>query len=132
MLHKVLSQLSSFSTNSVNNSLIEHGDNGSNRKTDIILKIVKFVTRFFANIDNHIMEGSVPSSVPTFTPRDANRMIVKAVAPIAEVTASKVKPDSLPPDTPAREQNGKKQKVKPAAKDFTKAGYSVANCRVVP
>jgi hypothetical protein len=122
MLHKALSQLASFSTNSVNNSLIEHGDNGSNLKVDLIVKIVKFVTRFFANIDNHIMEGSVPNSVPAFTPRDANPMIVNAVAPITEIAASRVKPYASPPGTPACERNGKKQKVKPASKDFTKAG----------
>ena len=72
MLHKVLSQLASFSTNSVNNSLIDHGSNGSNLKVVLVVKIVNFVTRFFANIDNYIMEGTVPDSVPTFTPRDAN------------------------------------------------------------
>ena len=124
MLHKVLSQLASFSTNSVNNSLIEHGDNGSKLKVDLVVKIVKFVTRFFANIDNNIMEGTVPDSVPNFTPRDANPKIRNAVAPVAEISALhlKVKPDASPPGTPARERVGKKQKVKPATKDFTKAG----------
>ncbi len=122
MLHKVLSQLTSFSTNSVNNSLIEHGSNGSNLKVDLAVKIVKFVTRFFANIDNYIMEGTVTDSVPTFNPRDANPKIMNAVAPIAEIAALKVKPDVMPPGTPARERTGKKQKVKPAGKDFTKAG----------
>jgi hypothetical protein len=122
MLHKVLSQLASFSTNSVNNSLIEHGDNGNKLKVDLVVKIVKFVTRFFANIDNNIMEGSVPDSVPNFTPRDANPKIRNAVAPVAEIAALKVKPDASPPGTPARERVGKKQKVKPATKDFTKAG----------
>ena len=122
MLHKVLSQLASFSTNSVNNSLIEHGDNGSKLKVDLVVKIVKFVTRFFANIENNIMEGTVPDSVPNFTPRDANPKIRNAVAPVAEIAALKVKPDASPPGTPARERVGKNQKVKPATKDFTKAG----------
>ena len=122
MLRKVLSQLASFSTNSVNNSLIEHGDNGSKLKVDLVVKIVKFVTRFFANIDNNIMEGTVPDSVPNFTPRDANPKIRNAVAPVTEIAALKVKPDASPPGTPARKRVGKKQKVKPANKDFTKAG----------
>ena len=125
MLHKVLSQLANFSTNSVNNNLIEHGDNGSQLKADLVIKIVKFVTRFFASIDNHIMEGTVPDSVPTFTPRDANPKILSAVvAPIDDAAPSKVKSDASPPGTPARERNAKKQKVKPApgATDFTKAG----------
>jgi len=122
MLHKVLSQFASFSTNSVNNSLIEHGSDGSNLKVDLVVKIVKFVTRFFANIDNYIMEGTVPDSIPNFTPRDANPKIMNAVAPVAEIAALKVKPDASPPGTPARERTEKKQKVKPAGKDITKAG----------
>jgi hypothetical protein len=122
MLHKVLSQLASFSTNSVNNSLIQHGSDGSNLKVDLVVKIVKFVTRFFANIDNYIMEGTVPDSVPNFTPRDPNPKIMNVVEPIAKIAALKVKPDASPPGTPARERTGKKEKVKPAAKDFTKAG----------
>ena len=47
MLHKVLSQLASFSTNSVNKNLVEHGDDGSNLTIILIVKIVKFATRFF-------------------------------------------------------------------------------------
>jgi hypothetical protein len=122
MLHKFLSQLASFSTNSVNNSLIEHGSDGSNLKVDLIIKIVKFVTTFFANIDNYIMEGAVPDYVSNLTPRDANPKIMNAVAPVAEIAALKVRPAASPPGTPARERTGKKQKVKPAGKDFTKAG----------
>jgi hypothetical protein len=53
MLHKVFSQLASFLTNSVNNNLIELGDNGSQLKIDLVIKIVKFE-------NNHIMEGTVP------------------------------------------------------------------------
>ena len=126
MLHKVLSQLASFSTNSVNNNLVEHGDDGSKLTIILILKIVKFVTRFFSNIENHIMEGSAPDSVPNFTPRDANpKIIATAIAPVVGIDAAlKVKSDALPPGTPARERKGKKQKIKPAAegKDFAKAG----------
>ena len=47
MLHKVLSQLASFSTNSVNNSLVKHGDDGSKLTITLVTKIVKFITRFF-------------------------------------------------------------------------------------
>jgi hypothetical protein len=127
MLHKVLSQLASFSTNLVNNNLVEHGDERSKLTITLVLKIVKFVTRFFSNIKNHIMEGSVPDSIPNFTPRNANPKIIQAataIAPVGEVAALKTKSDALPPDTPAHERNGKKQKIKPAAegKDFTKAG----------
>ncbi len=62
MLHKVLSQLASFSTNSVNISLIEHGSNGNNLKVDHVVKIVKFVTRFFSNIDNSSWKARSPTS----------------------------------------------------------------------
>jgi hypothetical protein len=126
MLHKVLSQLASFSTNSVNNSLIEHGSNGSNLKVDLVVKIVKFVTRFFANIDNCIMEGTVPDSVPNFTPRDANPKIMNAVAPIAKIPALKVKPDALPPGTPARERTGKSRRSNLLQRTSQKLVYSVA------
>jgi hypothetical protein len=125
MLHKVLSQLASFSTNSVNYNLVKHGDNGSKLTIILILKIVKFVTRFFSNIENHIMEGSAPDSVPNFTPRDANpKIIATAIAPVIRTDAMlKVKSDASPPGTPACERKGKKQKIKPAAegKDFAKA-----------
>ena len=76
MLHKVLSQLASFSTNSVNNNLVEHG--ASKLTITLIVKIVKFATRFFSNIENHIMEGSVPDSIPNFTPCDSNPKLLQA------------------------------------------------------
>jgi hypothetical protein len=85
------------------------------------------VTRFFNNIKNHIMEGSVPDSIPNFTPHNANPKIIQAanvIAPDVKIATLKVKPDALPTGTPACECIGKKQKLKPAAgtKDFTKAG----------
>jgi hypothetical protein len=129
MLHKVLSQLASFSTNSVNNNLVEHGDDGSKLTIILIVKIVKFATRFFSNIENHIMEGSVPDSVPNFTPRDSNPKLLQTATIMSVVSntepgISKVKPESSPPGTPARDRTGKKQRVKPApgSQDFSKAG----------
>jgi hypothetical protein len=111
----------------VNNNLVKHGDNGSKLTITLVLKIVKFVARFFSNVENHIMEGSVPDSVPNFTPRDVNPKIIQAataIAPVGRVAALKAKSDASPPGTPTRKRNGKKQKIKPAAegKDFTKAG----------
>jgi len=128
MLHKVLSGLASFSTNSVNYSLIEHGDYGSKLTITLIVKIVKFTTRFFLNIENHIMEGSVPDSVPSFTPRDSNPKLLQAATimsvPNTVPGTSKVKPEASPPGTPARERTGKKQRIKtaPGSQDFSKAG----------
>ena len=78
MLHKVLPQLASFSTNSVNNNLVEHGDDGSKLTITLVVIIVKFATRFFWNIKNHIMEGSVPDSIPNFTPCDSNPKLLQA------------------------------------------------------
>jgi hypothetical protein len=95
MLHKVLSQLVSFSTNLVNNSLVKHGNNGAKLTITLVLKTVKFVSRFFNSIENHIMEGSFPDSIPTFTPHDMNPKLLQAVnvvAPINKIAALKVKP----------------------------------------
>ena len=128
MLHKVLSQLASFSTNSVNNSLIQHGDDGSKLTITLIVKIVKFTARFCSNIKNHIMGGSVPNSVPSFTPCDSYPKLLQA-ATIVSVSntvpsTSKVKPEASPPGNPARERTGKKQRIKtaPGSQDFSKAG----------
>jgi hypothetical protein len=131
MLHKVLSQLASFLTNLVNNNLVEHSNDGSKLTITLVLKIVKFVSRFFKNIENHIMEGSVPDSVPNFTSRNANPQIIQAAnatTPVVKIDALKVKPDALPSGTPARECTDKKQKLKPTAgaMDFTKAGLFAA------
>ena len=74
------------------------------------------------------MEGSVPDSVPNFTPCDSNPKLLQTanimmVTSYAEVSTAKAKPETSPPSTPARERTGKKQKIKtaPGAKDFTKA-----------
>jgi hypothetical protein len=77
-------------------------------------------------MDNHILKGSVPDSVPNFTPWDSNPKHQSALNIAAAVGdgAGKIKPDSSPPGTPACKRTSKKQKVKTAAgaKDFTKAG----------
>ena len=126
MLLKVLSQLASFLTNSLNKSLIEHGDNRSKVKVDLVVKIVKFVTRFFTNIDNNIMESTIPDSVPNFTPCDANPKILKGVAPVTEIAALKVKPDASPPGTSARKRAGKSRRSSLLLRTSPKPVYSVA------
>ena len=74
------------------------------------------------------MEGSVPDSVPNFTPHDSNPKLLQTanimVASYAEIRTLKDKPETSSPSTPAHERTGKKQKIKtaPGAKDFTKAG----------
>jgi hypothetical protein len=110
----------------VNNSLIELGSDGSNLKVDLVVKIVKFVRRFFANIDNNIMKGRVPDCVPNFTPRNANSKTMNAVAPVAKIAALKVRPDALPPGTPAREHTGKSRKSNLLPRTSRKPVYSVA------
>jgi hypothetical protein len=117
----------------VNNNLIEHGDNGTKLIIEPVQKIVKYAARFFNRMDNHILEGTFPNSVPKFTPRDANPRyqianVIVTMEGIATVSSSgdkKSKSDASPPGTPAQERNNKKQKLKPAAggsRDFTKAG----------
>jgi hypothetical protein len=131
MLHQVLAQLASFSTNLVNNNLIKHGDNGTKLIIVPIQKIVKYAARFFDRMDNHILEGTFPDSVPKFTPRDANPryQIANVIATMEDRAAlsisgdKKSKPDASPPGTPTQERKNKKQKLKPAAgglKEFTK------------
>jgi hypothetical protein len=114
--------LASFLTNLVNKNLVEHDNDGSKLTITLILKIVKFVTRFFSNIENHIMESSVPDSGPNFTPRDANPKIIQAaaaIAPVGGVAALKAKSDASPPGTPASECNSKKQKSSKSLKTKT-------------
>ncbi len=99
------------------------------------MKISKFVACFFEHMENHILDGSYPDTVPAFTPRDANPNHKSAMSAAAVYvgerlstehasTADKVKADVSPPSTPARDRHTKKQRLKPGAgsKDFTKAG----------
>ena len=51
MLHQVLAQLAGFSTNLVNNNLIELGDDGAKLITANSQKIVKYVARFFDRME---------------------------------------------------------------------------------
>jgi hypothetical protein len=110
----------------VNKLFVKHGNNGGKLTIDNV-KIVKFVTRFFNNINNHIMEGLVPDSIPYFTPQDADPTLLQVacnVVPAVEIAALKVKLEALPLGTPARECVGKKQQLKPAAesRDYNKVG----------
>ena len=129
MLQQVLSQLAIYSTNTVNINLIERGDNGSSVSTIELLKIAKLVSRFFERMENHILEGSYPDTVPAFTPRDCNPNHKATSAIMTSTvddhsTTKKIKMDASPPGTPARDRNSKKPKLKAGAgtKDFTKAG----------
>jgi hypothetical protein len=132
MLQQVLSQLATCSTNTVNIGLVEQGDNGSSLNIAQVLKISKLVARFFERIENHILEGSYPDTVPAFTPRDANpnhmsvaaAYVGKRISTERVSTAKKAKANASPPGTPACNRQTKKQKLKPGAglKDFTKVG----------
>ncbi len=134
MLQHVLSQLASFSTNSVNNNLIEHGDNRLKLFIASVQKIVKYVASFFSRMENHILEGTYPDTIPKFTPRDAHpkykdeslkvASVILTIGNRALAISNKSKPDASPPGTPANDMKTKKQKLKPTAgaKDFTKAG----------
>ncbi len=55
MLHKVLTQLASFLTNLVKNNSVKHGNDGFKLTITLVLKNVKFVTRFFSNVENHAL-----------------------------------------------------------------------------
>jgi len=132
MLQHVLSQLAACSTNTVNIGLVEQGDNWTSLNIAQVLKISKLVDCFFERIENHILDGSYPDTVPAFTSRDANpNHMSAAAAHVGEFistqrvyTAKKAKANASPPGTPARDRQTKMQKLKPGAgsKDFTKAG----------
>jgi hypothetical protein len=130
MLQHVLSQLTIYSTNTVNIGLVEHGDSRANINILLPSKITKLVARFFKRMENHILEGSFPDTVPACTPRDANPSIQKGTANatltprVAGTIVEKSKVDASPPSTPACERTSKKQKLKKGAGslDFTKAG----------
>ena len=129
MLQHNLSQLASFSTNSVNINLVKHGDNGSKIIITSVQKILKYVARFFDCMENHILEGMYTTTIPNFTTRDANPKyeykdeslkvanVIAIIGNGALAISNKSKPG------PANDRNTKKQKLKPAAgaKDFTKA-----------
>jgi hypothetical protein len=71
------------------------------------------VSRFFNNIENHIMEGLFPDSILTFTPCDANPKLLHVaniIAHINKIAALKVKPDALPLETPTFERTTKKSR----------------------
>jgi hypothetical protein len=115
MLHQVLAQLASFSINSVNNNLIEHGDNGTKLIIAPIQKIVKYAARLFDRMDNHVLKGIFPNSVPKFTPRDANpryqiaNVIVTREDRVALSISGdkKSKPDTSPRNSHSREEEQK-------------------------
>ncbi len=118
-----------YSTNTVNINLVERGDNRANVSTVQLLKIAKLVARFFEQMENHILEGSYPDTVPAFTPRVANPnhkvpSVITATNVKERPAAEKTKTDVSPPGTPACKRTFKRQKLKPGAgsKDFTKAG----------
>jgi hypothetical protein len=81
-------------------------------------------------MDNHILEGSYPDTIPTFTPRDANpNHQVESVITMADagqrVVMEKSKTDVSPPGTPAADRKSKRQKLKAGAGSevFTKVGF---------
>jgi hypothetical protein len=132
MLQQVLSQLAIYSTNTVNINLVEHGDNRANISTVQLLKVAKLIARFFEQMENHILEGSYPDTVPAFTPRDANPnhkvLSVIATTNVEERPAvEKTKVDVSPPGTPAYMRTSKRQKLKPGAGSTQKRAYFVAS-----
>ncbi len=84
-------------------------------------------------MENHILEGSYPDTVPAFTPRDANpnhkvSSIIVATNLEERPAAKKTKMDVSPPGIPACKRTSKRHKLKLGAsiKDFTKWAYFVA------
>jgi hypothetical protein len=135
MLLQVLSQLTVYSTNTVNIGLLQRGGNGANLSITQVLKISKLVSCFFRCIENHILKGRYPDTVSAFTLREANlnHQEMSAIEPAhvreCASTAKKTKIDLTFLHTPAWDRHAKKQKLMPGvgSKDFTKA--SLSHCK---
>jgi hypothetical protein len=114
MLQHVFAQQARFSANTLNTNKVEHGDDGSTLVIKQLEQTVKYCSRFFKKMSDHVAEDSIPDSVPRFTPRHAlpsNQVctVIDAVAAFAvNPGETKKKPDSSPPGTPARERRLKK------------------------
>ncbi len=113
--------------------MIKHGEDGLKLIIISVQKIMKYVA-IFDHMDNHILEGLYPNTIPKFTPQDATpkykneslklASMIAAIGNGAIAISNKSKPNAFPPGTSANDRKTKKQKLKPAAgaKDFTKAG----------
>ena len=70
-------------------------------------------------MENHILEGTYPDTIPKFTPRDANpkykdesskvESVIGTIGNKARAILNKSKPDTLPPGAPANDRKTKKQ-----------------------
>jgi hypothetical protein len=107
-----LGSVGKLSTNSVNNNLIELGDDGAKLITTSIQKVVKDVARFSDRLDNHI------DVIPKFMPRNTNlkywiSSVIESIDQGGLDLSRKLKPEASPPTTPARERVPKRKNSSP-------------------
>ena len=72
MMQTVLAKASIFSGNAVNTNIVESGGSLEGLQTTLVKKSVKLAGRFFANMEEYVQFGTVPTEVPIFTPNDCN------------------------------------------------------------
>ncbi len=133
MLQHVLSQLASFSTNSVNNNLIEHSENGSKPSPPASRRLWNTIRGFCPHGESHPRRDISWHHPKVYAKRCKSK--------VSECTSSSCKHDCAhwkwcfchlreihawpsPPGTDGCKRNTKKQNLKPVAgsKNFTKAG----------
>jgi hypothetical protein len=114
MLQHVFAQQAKFLANTFNTNKVEHGNNGSTLNVKQLKQTVKYISRFFKKMSDHVAEDSIPDSVPRFTPCHAllSNQVCTVIDAVAAVTINagdtKKKQDSSPPGTPACERRAKK------------------------
>jgi hypothetical protein len=110
MIQHVFAQQAKFLANTLNTNKVEHGHNNSTLNVKQLEQTVKYISRFFKKMSDHVAEDSTPDSVPRFTPCHvllSNQVctVIDAVAAVAvNAGDTKKKQDSSPPSTPARER----------------------------
>jgi hypothetical protein len=106
-IHQFFMHLASFSQNSINTNMIETGDDKFEGKQVVIA--VKFASKFFTKMQEHVEENSIPKDVPAF----AKSFFVEATgggfvpAPPAIIDATTTKPAT---NQPADSNGGGKRK----------------------
>jgi hypothetical protein len=65
-LHRFFQFLASFSQNSVNTNLVEHGNHSKGLNIKSISTAIKLASRFWKKMTKHIKDDTVPKEVPAF------------------------------------------------------------------
>jgi hypothetical protein len=104
-LHQFFQHLASFSPNSINTNLVEHGNQGKGLNIKSVSTAIKLASKFLKKMTKHIEDNTIPKEVPAF----AHTLFVEQPggsftnAPVVKKTA----------ETPAADGKGKKDGDEP-------------------